>query len=363
MTEPESPTTPPQPEHPSTPPQQQTPPPPVAGYTPHAATPVAAPSLTAPPPATPKSRMSAGWKVFIVLLVLITLGSLAGCCSMALFAGLATGDSGMTFADSVAVIHVDGFIAGTGSSLDGYITPETMSSYLDQAANDPNIKAVVLRIDSGGGTVAASQEIATEVERLSQVKPVIASIGDIGASGAYMVASQCDEIWAQPTSAVGSIGVISEIPNVAGLLDKIGVEFTVLTAGEVKDAGSPYRSLTATETELIQHEIDIAYEQFIQMVADGRGLADSDVREMATGWAWSAVEGVDMGLVDELGTYNDALDRAADLGDISGDYDVVVLDGYEYGDLLSYLLGIRSDLDQLKTLMPDSESVGPVIPR
>jgi protease-4 len=307
--------------------------------------------------------MGTGWKVFIALMVVVTLSSLAGCCGMAAVSGLGGVDSNVTLTDSVAVIHIDGVIAGTGSSLDGIINPEVMSSYLDQAASDPNVRAIVLRIDSPGGTVAASQEISTEVARLSQEKPVIASVGDVGASGAYMIASQCDEIWAQPTSAVGSIGVITEIPNVAGLLEKVGVEFTVLTAGEYKDAGSPYRSLTATETDLIQHEIDIAYEEFIRIVAEGRDLPEDDVREMATGWAWSAIEGQEMGLVDEMGTYTDALDRAAELGGISGDYEVVVYDAYAYGDLLSYLLGIRDDLDQLKSLTPDVAPLAPAVPR
>jgi len=360
MTEPEAPT--PQTQQPSSAAPAPAAPaeaPPIAAYAPPARTTPVPPAIAA----SPRPRLSTGWKLTIAALVLVTLASMAGCCGMASVAGLTGAEPGMTFADSVAVIHVDGVIAGTGSTLDGIINPETMSSYLDQAAQDPNVRAIVLRIDSPGGTVAASQEIATEVARLSAEKPVIASVGDVGASGAYMIASQCDEIWAQPTSAVGSIGVITEIPNVAGLLEKVGVEFTVLTAGEFKDAGSPYRSLTETETQLIQREIDIAYDEFIRIVAEGREMSEDDVRDLATGWAWSAIQAQEMGLVDEMGTYNDALDRAAELGGISGDYEVIVYDEYEYGDLLSYLIGIRDDLDRLKSLSPDVAPLAPAVPR
>ncbi len=332
----------------------------VSAYQPPMAAYPAASLPTAPAPV--REGMGAGWKVFIVVLVLVTISSLAGCCGLVSLLGFGQ-DPTTAFGDSIAVIHVDGVIAGTGSSLDGVISPEEMLSYLDQAADDDSVRAVVLRIDSPGGTVAASQEISMEVARLAEIKPVIASVGDVGASGAYMIASQCDEIWALPTSAVGSIGVITEIPNVAGLLDKLGIEFTVLTAGEYKDAGSPYRSLTATETDLIQQGVDTAYEEFIGIVADGRELPEDDVRDMATGWAWSAREAQGMGLVDELGTYNDALDRAADLGEIEGDYDVVVYDSYQYGDLLNLLLGVRNDIQQLKSLNPDVGPAAPAIPR
>lgn len=203
-----------------------------------------------------------------------------------------------------------------------------------------------------------------EVAYAAEEKPVICSIGDIGASGAYMVASQTDEIIALPTSAVGSIGVITEIPNVAGLLDKLGVEFTVLTAGEYKDAGSPYRSLTPTETDLIQAEVDNAYEEFISIVAEGREMKEDEVRELATGWAYSAREGKELGLVDTLGTYNDAVDRAAELGGIDGDPGIVTYEGSDYTDLLNSLLGIRDSLDRIGAIAPDlGGTTAPAVPK
>lgn len=308
------------------------------------------PVATVPrPPAAPSST---GWKVFLGVLAVLVLSAMA-CCGLSFAALQGEGSwGGVASGDSIALIHIDGVIAGTGSTLDGYTTPEDILYQLDEALADDNVKAILLRIDSPGGTVAASQEIAWEVAYATEEKPVIASIGDVGASGAYMVASQCDEIVALPTSAVGSIGVITEIPNVAGLLDKVGVEFTVLTAGELKDTGSPYRSVTATEVALIQAEVDNAYEEFITIVAEGRGLSENDVRDMATGWAWSAREGVDLGLVDTLGTFNDAIDIAAEHGGIEGDPSIISYEEDSFGYFLDYLLGIKQGLDRLGALAP-----------
>lgn len=310
----------------------------------------------------PRTRPSAS-KWLIVVVVVLALTVFLGCCGAFAALSMVGSDPTATFGDTVAVLHVDGVIAGTGSSIDGVISPEEFLSYLDQAASDPNVKAVLLRVDSPGGTVAASQEIAIEVARLSEIKPVVVSVGDVGASGAYMVASQCDKIWANRTSAIGSIGVITEIPNVEGLLDKLGVEFTVLTAGEYKDAGSPFRSLTATETAMIQTEVDVAYDEFVSMVAEGRGMDEAEVRELATGWAWSGVRARELGLVDELGTYNDALDDAADLGGIEGDYSVISYDQTDYMDLVYSLIGIRDSLARIGALSPAISSPTPVIPR
>jgi protease-4 len=186
-------------------------------------------------------------------------------------------------------------------------------------------------------------------------KPVVASIGDIGASGAYMIASQCDEIVSSRTSSVGSIGVIAEVMNLEGLLEKVGVDFTVITAGEFKDAGSPYRSITETETALIEHSVDMAYQEFIDVVARGRGLDRASVEEMATGWVWSGVEAQEMGLVDTLGPFNYAFDRAADLGGIEGDPYIVTYDEYDPFDVIWSLLGIRDRLSPASAL--DNEAM------
>ena len=252
---------------------------------------------------------------------------------------------GMVLGNGIAVIPIDGAIAGTGSAAGGIITPEAFLDKLDQAEEDPDVKAIVLRVDSPGGTVAASEEIAEYVKAAS--KPVVVSVGDVDASGAYMVSAQADTIIALPGSAVGSIGVITEIPNVDGLLNKLGIEFVTITAGKYKDTGSPFRALTATETALIQGSVDEVYEQFITYVADGREMPRSEVESLATGWAWNGSQAKELGLVDELGTYEDALEAAAKLGGIEGDYQVVRYDESEFDTLLNTLLGIEGQLGAL----------------
>ncbi len=328
-------------------------------------TPTGAPAIDHPvtvPPAPP-ARSSSAWKWFWGVMAVLFLAIMA-CCGLMTVAAIPSLDTpSFVTSDSIALIHVDGVIAGTGSDFDGVITPEAMLDKLDRALSDPGVKAILLRIDSPGGTVAASQEIAIEVARAAERKPVVASIGDVGASGAYMIASQCDEIVAAPTSAVGSIGVITQIPNVAGLLDKLGIEFTVLTAGEYKDAGSPFRSMTSTETAMIQTEVDIAYDEFIRIVAEGRELPEAEVREMATGFAWSALVAKDMGLVDTLGTFNDAIDRAAELGGIDGEPGIVTYEDDSYGMLLRFLLGATSRLDRLEAITNALIGPAPAVPR
>ena len=332
---------------PATPAPQQPAP---AGYTPAPpppyvpATPPASPQQPTYPyqqqgADTPKKRN--GW---VIALVVIGVLLLAGCGGMAaLFSTFDGFDMAGGFGDSIALIHIDGAISGTGSSIDGVVTPEDIIDQLDQAANDPSVKAVLLRIDSPGGTVAASQEIAMAVKRMSI--PVVSSIGDIGASGAYMVASQSDHIVAAPGSSVGSIGVIMQLTNLQGLLDKVGVEFTVVTKGDLKDTGSPYRSITTTEVALIDEQMTVAYEQFIADVATGRNMDVDDVRELATGWAWMGTEALELGLIDSLGNYSDAIDRAAALGSIDGQPNIVTFEptlGLE--DLAFSLFGFKSML-------------------
>ncbi len=287
-------------------------------------------------------KLSAGAKWGIGIGIGFALLTLASC---GLMAWALSSSDGMSFSSGqgVALIRIDGVIAGTGTVYDGYISPEYFLDQLDQALADPNVAAILLRIDSPGGTVAASQEISLAVKRASEQKPVVANIGDIGASGAYMVAAQCDHIVASPGSAVGSIGVIMRIPNVAGLMDKLGVEFTTITSGDLKDAGSPYRSITATETALLEGQIDVAYEQFVADVAEGRGMSEAKVRELATGWVWLAAEAVELGLVDELGNYDDAVAAAAKLGGIEGDPAIITYETADpFSDILSSLLGFRS---------------------
>jgi len=329
-------------------PQQQVPPVERPVQAPVAAS---APSYSTPEPQPRRSRAWLWWTLGIVVAVALIVMS----CTLP-FVFLAGDTSGfnMNIGDAVAVIHVDGIIAGTGSSLDGYITPEYMDDLLSQAEEDDSVRAIVLRVDSPGGTVAASEEIATFVKECS--KPVVVSVGDVGASGAYMISSQADEIWALPGSAVGSIGVISTIPNASELLDKIGVDFQVITAGKYKDAGSPYRPLTEQERAIIQGEVDEAYDQFIDIVAEGRSMERSKVASLATGLTWSGERAKELGLVDEIGTYRDALDAAADAGGIDGDYDIVTYED-EFDEIFGSLIGIQGSLQRISEALDGASAL------
>jgi protease-4 len=294
--------------------------------------------------------------------ILLAIGLIVASCSLPFYAllsntSLASGGIG----DSVAVIWVDGVIAGTGDVYSGYVTPDSFLYEFEQAEDDPSVKAILLRVDSPGGTVAASEEISEYVRTCE--KPVVVSIGDVGASGAYMVSSQADEIWANPGSSVGSIGVIAEIPNVEKLLDTLGVEFQVITAGKYKDTGSPYRPLTEQERALIQGEVEEVYDQFIDIVAEGRDLERAKVEELATGWTWSGERAKELGLIDEVGTYRDALDSAAEKGGILGEYDIVTYEEDSFIRLFDSVLGLSGKLDELKALSDREGAIRRSVPR
>ncbi len=283
-------------------------------------------------PMSKGAKWAIGLGVFFVLLV---------CISCSVVAVLLVRDDGLALGDGIALVRIDGVIQG-GNGSDA--TPEYILDQLDQALADDSVKAILLRMDSPGGTVAASQEIALAVSRAADEKPVVVSVGDICASGGYMVAAQADEIIASPGSSVGSIGVIMEVANVEELLEKVGISFTTLTSGEYKDAGSPFRNLTEAETVMLNEQLSIIYDQFINDVATGRGMPESEVRALATGWVWLGSEALDLGLVDSLGNYDDAVWRAAELGGIEGDPVIV---SYEYVDpfagLYEGLLGIMGN--------------------
>lgn len=302
--------------------------------------------------AEPPRRKRRWWVVALVLL--LAFGVFAGCAAMVALLAKDTGSAtewGGGFGDAVAVVRLDGVISGTGGS--GSVTPERVMRQLDQIANDDSVKAIVLRVDSPGGTVAASEEIAQLIKQ--EKKPVVVSIGDAGASGAYMVSSQADVIYAMPGSTVGSIGVIAEIPNVEGLLKKLGIQFVMITAGKYKGAGSPYKPLTPAERTLLQQDVDIVYNQFIDIVAEGRKLPRPDVEKLANGWAWPGTKAKELGLVDRIGGFSEAVAEAAKRGGIKGEPRIVEYPEYNPGALLQSLLGSSSaklPLDGLKQALP-----------
>lgn len=194
---------------------------------------------------------------------------------------------------------------------------------IKEHAKDPSIKAIILRIDSPGGAVAPSQEIYEEVKKAAAAKKVVVSMGSIAASGGYYIAAPANLIIANPGTLTGSIGVIMEIPNIEGLMSKIGVTTEVIKSGKHKDMASAFRKMGDEERQLLQGVMDNVHEQFIKAVATGRKLKVEDVRLIADGRIFSGEQAKTQKLVDELGTLEDAVKKTAELAGISGEPDIV----------------------------------------
>jgi protease-4 len=227
--------------------------------------------------------------------------------------------------DAVAVIRLDGVI----SSYEDYftwegITPGLVTDLLAQAAADPAVKAVVVRVNSPGGSVVASDEIYHAF--LEFEKPIVVWMGDTAASGGYYIACGSDYIFAHPGTLTGSIGVISQFLNVEKLLDEIGVDVVVITSGPHKDIGSFFREMTEEEQALWRGITDQVYGDFVELVAQARDLPVEEVRELADGSVYTGQQALEHRLVDEVGTPDDAIAKAAELGGIEGEPRVIELE-------------------------------------
>ncbi len=255
------------------------------------------------------------------------LGGLACTLIIILLAAMNLAAGGLTASAKVGVVEVTGLLS----------RPERTVEQLVEFARDDSIKAIIVRIDSPGGGVAAAQEIHREVVRARAKKKVVASLGGVAASGGYYIAVGADRIVANPGTTTGSIGVIVEMGNIEELLDKIGVRFFSLKSGRFKDAGSPARPLTDEDRAMIQAVIDDMHGQFVAAVAEGRNLAPDKVRAIADGRILSGRQALDLGLVDELGNFRDAVALAGKLGGIEGDPEVVYA-GRERPGLLAELI-------------------------
>jgi protease-4 len=204
---------------------------------------------------------------------------------------------------------------------------------LKRFRKDPNTKAIILRIESPGGGIAPSQELYREIKRTASEKPVLASMGGVAASGGYYIAAPASRIIANPGTITGSIGVISYFPNLRELLQKIGVYTVTIKSGSLKDVGNPGREMTAEERQFLQETMDEAHQQFIRDVAQGRKMTEEKVRAIADGRIIMGETALSLGLVDELGNFEDAVMGATALGNILGDPELI----YAKKDRLSLL--------------------------
>lgn len=233
--------------------------------------------------------------------------------------------NGTSFGNTVAIVPVQGEIAYSQSSIlgGGVATPQSITDGIKQAEEDSSVSAIVLDVNSPGGSPVASEEIMNAVKNAK--KPVVVWISDIGASGAYLVASPADKIVASPSSIVGSIGVILSLTDLSGLYQKIGVNQYAIKAGEYKDMGASYRNLTPEEEQMLQEMVNQDYEYFIKQVAENRKLDLNYVRSIAEGKIYTGTQAKELKLVDETGDREKAIESAARLGGIKGDYEVVTI--------------------------------------
>jgi protease IV len=242
----------------------------------------------------------------------------------------------------IAVVEIEGII------LDG----DQAVRELREHADNPAIKAVVVRVNSPGGVVGPTQEIVSGMERVRKAgKPVVASFGAVAASGGYYVGTAADRIFANPGTLTGSIGVIMQMANVEGLLKKAGVEYVVIKAGAYKDVGNFSRAMTPEERRIMQALLDDVYGQFVAAVVKGRGLDEGTVRTFADGRIYSGQQAHALKMVDELGGFEDAVEAAAKLAGIPGKPKVIFpRRKFSFSDLLRGQLGLGAPVGLLPAL-------------
>jgi len=257
-----------------------------------------------------------------------------------------------------------GLIVASGPILNGEqpagsIGSKTLSKLLRKAQKDEQIKAVVLRIDSPGGSALASEVVRKEVERLRAAgKPVVVSMGSVAASGGYWIASTADEIWAQPTTLTGSIGVFGIIPNFTRGLNHLGIHTDGVGTTEMSSAMRPDMPLSENMGNMIQMSVDHIYQRFIHLVATGRHMKVPDVEAIAQGRVWSGVDAHRLGLVDQLGGLQDAIKSAAKRGGIADNYQLEeVKTPLSFPEMLAeQLLGDADALAQLQATWMGNDS-------
>ncbi len=215
----------------------------------------------------------------------------------------------------IGVVKLQGVIGGGRGGVDADEQLQVIKRFMD----DSDMKAVVVRIDSPGGAVAPSQEIFDELRKLAEKKTVVCSMGNIAASGGFYIAMACPHIMAEPGTLTGSIGVITQFPNVKGLADRFQVKVETLKSGQLKDAGNPFRDMTAADRAYWQALIDQVYGQFLSAVVEARSLPEEEVRKVADGRVLTGEQAQELGLIDELGNFNDAVDAVREKAGLSGE--------------------------------------------
>jgi protease-4 len=253
-----------------------------------------------------------GHPIIAVIVVLAAVGVFLGLV-MTLFFAVGGPSGAFSFKEKIGVLPIEGTITESDS----------LVAQMVEFRKDRRIKAIILRVNSPGGGVGPSQEIYREIRKTIETKRVVASLGSVAASGGYYVASAADKIIANPGTLAGSIGVIMEFVQVEELLKKIGVGVEVLKTGEFKDIGSFHRQLSERDREMIRTLVFDVQRQFVDAVAQGRNLSVEKVRQIADGRILSGAQCKDLGLVDQLGNFEDAVELAKMLAGIKGEVTLV----------------------------------------
>nr|WP_321496629.1 signal peptide peptidase SppA [uncultured Methanolobus sp.] len=240
----------------------------------------------------------------------------------------------------IAIIDLDGTIYSGGSEEDLFndYQPgvEDYIEWIEDAQDDDGTKAIIIRINSPGGEAIASEKLAKAIKKASEKKVVVAYVESMAASAAYQAASSTDYIVAEKQSLVGNIGVRMEIVHYYGLMDDLGINVTTIKSGEYKDIGSPTRPMTEEEKEMLGSIVNESYEDFVSWVAENRNMTLEETYKVADGRIYSGSQAKKAGLVDMVGTEEDAIDIATEMAGISGEPDI-----YEYGGKSSGFLGMR----------------------
>jgi protease-4 len=250
-------------------------------------------------------------RIFLIVVILLGVFIIGFSCDE-----LTSGSTKYT-GDRIGLIHIEGVITAAHADMDPFMmsspaSSDTVVKQFDEAIKDTKVKAIVMRVNSPGGSAAASQEIYNAIRKFQATgRKVYVSMGDVAASGGYYVSAPADMIYADPATLTGSIGVIMSVLNYEGLFDKIGLDEVTIKSGKYKDIGNPNRAMTEEEKRILQNILTEVHKQFKQAVADGRKMKPEQVEKLATGEIWTGSQAKEIGLIDEIGGFKDVLDKAA----------------------------------------------------
>jgi protease-4 len=304
---------------------------------------------SAPPPAPKKSGN--GWLIAVSIIVGIVLACGVLPVGFVAVAGMLGGSSSSVSSaarweeevisgsgsDRIVVINVSGTIGSEAGGLfsGGGVGHSDLLSQIEQATEDEKVKAVVLRVDSPGGGVVASNELYVELKKLQAAgKPLVVSMGSTAASGGYYISAPADKIFANADTFTGSLGVIMTVTNYAETYEKLGLKDYVFKSGEFKDIGSGSREPSAEEAAILQSIIDDAYQGFVDIIAEGRGLSRDEVLKIADGRIYNGSQALALGLIDELGGIKDAIASAQSLASLENALVVQYTTIPSFGELL-----------------------------